>query len=67
MMEFESELIFETEEEAYTIKFKYKFSKGTLELLPKSVNKNIIFPFPSELISINALSTYEDAISVNIP
>ena len=56
-----------TENEEYNFEIVAKYYRGSLELLPKKVNYNLIYPFASELITVSALSSFDEKLSVDIP
>lgn len=57
----------ETERETYQVELLIKFSSGSLDFFPKVINQNVLFPFASEMVSVTALSSYQDSISLSIP
>lgn len=57
----------ETEKETYIFEVFINFSNGSLDFFPKIINKNVLFPFATDLISVTALSTYQDSVSISIP
>ncbi len=49
------------------IDFKYSYWKGKIELNTRIIEKNLLFPFGSNLIGIDIKSTFENPINIEIP
>lgn len=65
--EAQSQILLETQDETYQATFIVKYSKGHIDFFPKIIKQDIVFPFASDLLSVNALSTFNETITLTIP